>query len=76
MAVAMIKTVSAFAKAVGKNPEVAELFGISVPALCNWKKGNRFPLWARARARDIATARRIRIDPALVKGGLWSDAAE
>ena len=72
----MSKTVREFVTAIGGNEPASELFGVTVPAICNWKKHNRFPLWARARARDIARARRFKVDDDLVRGGTWSDAAE
>lgn len=55
------KSVSEFVKILGGNDEAASIFKVTAPAICNWKKENRFPAWAFTQARELAQKHDIEI---------------
>ena len=56
-------TVSEFIAAIGGNPSAARLFGVTRPAVCNWKAANRLPDRLHLKALKLAAERKLRFDP-------------
>lgn len=50
----MINTVEGFIDAIGGTTNAAAAFGVTAPAVSNWKADNRFPAWALMRVMEIA----------------------
>lgn len=50
--------------AMGGNKAVAELFGVGVTAVSNWRKWNRFPPRLHLRVLRECEARGLEFDPA------------
>ena len=61
----MIKTVDGFIDAIGGTASAAVAFGVSRPAVSNWRAGGKLPAWAWMRARDIAHANDMTLEPRL-----------
>jgi len=61
----MIKTVDGFIDAIGGTASAALAFGVSRPAVSNWRAGGKLPAWAWMRARDIAHANDMTLEPRL-----------
>ena len=59
----MIKTVDGFIDAIGGTASAAVAFGVSRPAVSNWRAGGKLPAWAWMRARDIAHANDLTLEP-------------
>ena len=56
-------TVSDFIEALGGNAAAAALFGVTKPAVCNWKAWNRVPPRLHLRALREASARGLAFNP-------------
>lgn len=61
------KSVSEFVQILGGNDEAASIFKVTAPAICNWKKWNRFPAWALPTVHDLARKHKIEIAPRAVQ---------
>lgn len=61
----MITTVEQFVKKIGGNDSAARAFGVTAPAVCNWKADDRFPAWALMRVMDLARVNRLTLDTKL-----------
>ena len=61
------KSVSEFVQILGGNDEAASIFKVTAPAICNWKKENRFPAWALPTVHDLARKLKIEISPRAVQ---------
>lgn len=57
------KNVSEFVQILGGNEEAASLFKVTAPAICNWKKVNRFPAWVLPQVYELAKKYRVEIAP-------------
>lgn len=56
-------TVSEFIQAIGGNKAAAIAFGVTCPAVCNWKAANRLPDRLHLRALRLASSRGIAFNP-------------
>ena len=61
--------------ALGGTSGAAKIFGVTMPAVSNWKADGRFPRSRRYEAFQILTKHRLKADPAVfsdppVKSGL------
>lgn len=63
----MITTVREFIEILGGNDKAARRFGVTVPAICNWKRDNRFPAWALPKVAQIAAEFRVTLPARLLK---------
>lgn len=61
------KSVSDFVQILGGNDEAAAIFKVTAPAICNWKKWNRFPAWALPQVHELARKHKIEIAPRTVQ---------
>ena len=61
------KSVSEFVQILGGNDEAAAIFKVTAPAICNWKKWNRFPAWALPTVNALAQKHKIEIAPRAVQ---------
>ena len=61
------KSVSEFVEILGGNDEAAAIFRVTAPAICNWKKVNRFPAWSLPQVYDLARKHKIEIAPRAVQ---------
>lgn len=53
--------------ALGGTNSVATLFGVGVPAVCNWRNRG-FPAWTHTRLAELCTERCVEFDAALLRG--------
>ena len=60
-------TVREFVELLGGNDRASKLFGVTIPAVCNWKTGNRFPAWALPRATGLASEHGVTFSARSVK---------
>jgi hypothetical protein len=65
----MTKTVNVreFVELLGGNDSASKLFGVTVPAICNWKKDNRLPGWAIMQASRYAEDNGVALGSRCVK---------
>ena len=52
-------TVRDFVQLLGGNDKASKSFGVSIPAVCNWKTENRFPAWALPLVNELAKKRGV-----------------
>lgn len=60
-------TVAEFVDLLGGNAKAAKLFGVTEPAVCNWKKAGRFPAWALLPAIKASEERGVTFPPRALK---------
>ncbi len=55
----MTTTVREFVEILGGNDKAARRFGVTAPAICNWKRDNRFPAWVLPKVAEVAAEFRV-----------------
>lgn len=61
----ILTTTEAVINALGGNRPVAELLGVSGPAVSNWRAFGQFPADTYVAIQDILSKRRLKADPTL-----------
>lgn len=61
-----VMNICEFVDALGGNADAAAVFGVTAPAVCNWKAANRLPERLHLKALRIAAKRGIAFDPEVV----------
>lgn len=63
----MIDTVDQFIEALGGTGKAADAFGVTSPAISNWKRTDRFPAWVHGRVLSLAQENGLTVNDALLE---------
>lgn len=60
-----INSVDEFVEALGGTLKTAELFGVSGPAVSNWRGADKFPAWVLGAVRKLSELHGLEVDDRL-----------
>lgn len=60
-----VETVEQFVEAIGGTARAAEAFGVTSPAVSNWKRFGTFPAWVLGAVQRLADANDLEVAPHL-----------